>query len=558
MTLQQWADCLKLLPGYDCYRDARDCWFDHNAANTAVRFFETRLRHMKGEKKGQLIKLEMWQKAVLGAVFGWKKPDGTRRYREVFLYIPRKNGKTIFLAGIAVMLLVIGKEGGQEIYSAASETKQAKIAHDMAKSMVYQDVEITKRCKVYKDSIVSSNNEHVYTVLSAEAYSKHGFNASCILVDELHAHPNGELIDVLETSMNARKEPLIIYATTADYDRPSVCNKILEYARDVRDGVYQDKTFLPVLYMADENDDWEDEKTWYKANPNLGVSFDIEALRIHYRRAKRVTSDQNKFRRLYLNQRTQQVNRWIDLGEWDDCSGLRDGETPEEWRDRIIEAAQGLECWGGLDLGATSDLTAMTLLFDGEALGYDNAVVMLPWAWCPSDSIDAKDEKNQRLYWELVKRGFMMTTPGNVADYRFIREDINSIASEFKVEELAADRLFQGAQLCTELREEDGINVIDFGQGFLSMAAPVKDFEERIKGKRLIHGANPLLRWQAGNANTKEDPAGNLKPVKPGRNSSQKIDNIVCAIMALARYNIRMTEGGVSRYNNPNNRLLII
>ena len=348
---------------------------------------------------------------------------------------------------------------------------------------------------------------------------------------------NGDLVEVLKSSIGARAEPLTLYATTADHDRPSVCNELLEYAKSVRDCEYDAPSFLPVLYMADEGDDWQAESTWYKANPNLGVSISIDFLRSEALRAKRVISYQNTFRRLYLNQKTQQVNRWLDLGDWDDCAGLEDGETPEEWRDRIMAAAAGMSCHGGLDLGATSDLTALTLLFDGDELGYPGKVVLLPYAWCPSDSIEAKDEKNQRLYWELVKRGFMLTTPGNVADYRTIREDVVQISEEFTIQDLAADRLFQGAQLCTELREEDGINVIDFGQGFVSMAAPVKDFEERVKGKRIIHGGNPLLRWQAGNANTKEDPAGNLKPVKPARNSSMKIDNIVCGVMALGRYN---------------------
>lgn len=532
----EWKRLLGLLPRFDSFRDAGACRFDVEAANKAVRFFETRLRHLKGPKAGQLIKLEDWQKAVLGSIFGWKRPDGTRRFRKVFLYIPRKNGKTIFIAGIAVLMLACSSEGGQEIYSAASEKEQAKIAHDMAKGMVDKDPELSAILNPFKDCIVTKNGEHTYKAISAEAYSKHGYNASTILIDELHAHPNGDLVEVLESSIGARSQPLTLFATTADYDRPSTCNELLEYAMKVRDGAYADDEFLPILYMADQDDDWEKEETWRKANPNLGVSVPLEFFQAAYRKAKRIMSYQNTFRRLYLNQKTSQVNRWIDLADWDECAGLENNETPEEWRERIIEAAQGLPCHAGLDLGAVSDLCALTLLFDGNDLGYPDALVLLPYAWCPTDAIEKKSETNQVLYQQFVDRGFMLTTPGNVADYRTIRRHINEIANMFEVIDMPADRLFQGAQLCTELREEDGINIIDFGQGFYSMAAPVKDFEERVKAKRLIHGGNPLLRWQAGNAMVAEDPSGNLKPVKPARNSGQKIDNLVAGVMAIGRY----------------------
>lgn len=536
LTESQWFELFKLIPGYDCLRDADGYHFDCAAAQHVIDFFQTRLRHIKGPKAGQPIILENWQKAVLGCIFGWKNKDGSRRYREVFLYIPRKNGKTILIAGIAVMMLVCGSEGGQEIYSAAAEKEQAKIAHSMAKGMVEKDPDINSRVTIYKDYIETNTGNHIYRALSAEAYSKHGFNASCILIDELHAHPNGDLVEVLVSSTGARAQPLTFYATTADYDRPSVCNEKLTYAKSVRDGEFSAPEFLPVLFMAETSDDWESEETWRKANPNLGVSVPIEFFRAEYMKAKRILTHQNTFRRLYLNQQTQQVNRWIDLGDWDKCSGLKDGETPLEWRYRILGEAAGLPCHAGLDLGAVSDLTALTLLFDGESLGYPDSVVVVPFAWCPGDSIDAKTEKNQALYWSFSEQGLMDTTPGNVADYRYIRMAINDLGEQYRIQSIMADRLFQGAQLCIELAD-DGFDVVEFGQGFLSMAAPSKEFEERVKAGRIIHGGNPLLRWQAGNVNVKEDPSGNMKPVKPSKNSEQKIDNIVCAIMALAKYN---------------------
>lgn len=531
-TLSEWKGILACLPGYDSFRDAANCIFDVSAANKVIRFFETRIRHVKGKMAGKLITLEKWQKAILGAIFGWKQADGWRRYREIFLYIPRKNGKTIFIAGIAVLLLACSAEGGQEIYSAAAEKEQAKIAHEMAKGMVQQEKDLGDIITIYKDSLHVSNGGHFYKAISAEAYSKHGFNASAILVDEVHAHPNGELIEVLKTSTGARAQPLTFYATTADYDRPSVCNTLLEYAENVRDGIYCDAAFLPILYMARDDDDWRDPKVWKKANPNLGISVSVEFLEAECKKAERIVSYQNTFRRLYLNQRTAQVNRWIDLADWDACSGLENGETPQQWRERIYNAALGVPCWGGLDLGSVSDLTALALLFDGDYFDYPGALVVLPYFWCPEISIANKDEKNQALYQEWEMNGFLSTTEGNVTDYRTIRRDVLDISNHCPFIDLAIDRLYQGGQLATELLE-DGLKVKSFGQNFTDFTAPSKDFEIRVKSGRIIHGGNPMLRWQAGNVMVKEGDGETIKPVKPAKNSNQKIDGIVSTIMAL-------------------------
>lgn len=538
LSLDEWEALFRDgIAGYDPYRDSAGCWFDHESANKACRFFETRLRHVEGPLGGKLLKLETWQRKIIGAIFGWKREDNTRRYREVFFYVPRKNGKTFIIAGIAVLMLACSGEKGQQIYSAAADREQAKLCHSTAKQMITLDPELSRQMKLMQHCIETADGYHRYRALSSEANTKHGFNASTILVDEVHAHPNSELIDVLKTSTGARDQPLTFYTTTADFDRPSICNTLLDYAESVRDGVYEDAAFLPVVYKATDDDDWTDEAVWFKANPNLGVSVSLEFLRDECQKARRITSYQNTFRRLYLNQKTSQDNRWISLEDWDRCAGLDVDETPTQWRARIIAQAKGLPCYAGLDLGSVSDLTALTLLFDGDDLGYPGAVVLMPYAWFPGDSLDNKEEKNQILYQDFMEGKWVLTTTGNVADYAQIREDINSIVRDFDLIEIAVDRLFQGAQLCSELREQDQLNVIEFGQGFMSMAAPAKDFEERVKAGKVIHGGNPLLRWQVGNVVVKEDPHGNLKPVKPGRNSSQKIDNVVAAIMPLARYN---------------------
>lgn len=544
---KKWRDLLLLIPGYDPIATAGDAWFDIESAEKALQFFPELLRHVEGDQAGKPFVLQPWQQSFIGNLFGWKRVDSqgriVRRYRETFLYVPRKNGKTPLAAGICLYCLFCDDEPGAQVYSAAADKDQAALLYRHAKGMVEQEPELQGRAQIYtalKSIVRRDDPASAYRVLSADANTKHGGNSHCVLIDELHAQPNRELVDVLQTSMASlgRRQPLLIHITTADYQRPSICNEKYEYACKVRDQVLDDTSFLPVIYEVKAGEDWTKPDIWAKANPNLGVSVSLDYLERECKRAQETPTFENTYKRLHLNMRTEQDVRAIDMVKWKACghgygSG---GADPQEWRRSMLARLRGRPCYGGLDLGSTSDLTALALLFHAE----DLPLPLLPFFWVPAAAIERRVKRDRVPYDVWARQGFLKTTEGDITDYDTVRADLNELAGAYGIVELAVDRVFQGAQLCTQLAG-DGFEVIAFGQGFLSMAAPVKRFLELVAAAELDHGGNPVLTWMASNAATEDDPAGNQKFSK--KKSTEKIDGIVAGVMPLGRW-MATADGG--------------
>ncbi len=415
------------------------------------------------------------------------------------------------------------------MYGAAADKDQASLLYRQAKGMIEQEPELEKRAQIYKalKSIVRRDDEaSCYKVLSADANTKHGGNSHAVLIDELHAQPNRDLVDVLQTSMagQGRKQPLLILITTADFMRPSICNEKYEYACKVRDQIILDPSFLPAIWECKPGDDWTSPATWKKANPNLGVSVSLEYLERECKRAQETPTYENTFKRLHLNLRTEQDVRAVDMVKWKLCGH---GAEPVAWRQRMLEQLKGRPCFAGLDLGSTSDLTALVLYFPNE-----RPYPFLPYFWVPAATTEKRSRRDRVPYDQWVRQGFIEETPGDITDYDKVRADINGLAATFSIMELAVDRVFQGAQLCTQLGG-DGFNVLAFGQGFLSMAAPVKRVMELIAAGELDHGNNPVMTWMASNASTEEDAAGNHKWSK--KKSTEKIDGLVALTMGVGR-----------------------
>ena len=496
-------------------------YYDEQAAETAVDFFREVLVHVKGEKAGQPFELDTWQAdRIIRPLFGWKRTaDKTRRYRTVYVEIPRKNGKSSLGAGLALYLLCADGEEGAEIYSAASDREQAGIVFDVAKQMRARSQELRKRLKPFKNSLVYHAMAASYKVLSADAETKHGFNAHAILFDELHAQPNRKLHDVLTTSTGARRQPLTIFLTTAGYDRHSICYEVHQYAEQVRDGLLDDASFLSVIYSVDKDEPWDDPAVWAKANPGLGTSVKLEYLEEQAAKARASLAYQNTFRRLHLNQWTEQAERALDMDDWDACAGPVD-----------LEALRGQPCFAGLDLASSQDIAALVLDFP-EAPGH----LWVARFWIPADRIASptakRDPRIRERIAEWVAQGFIIATPGNVIDYDYIRKEINALHESVEIREIAYDR-WGATQLATQL-EGDGFTMVPFGQGFASMAAPTKELLALLPAQRLAHGGNPVLRWMAANFSVKQDAAGNMKPDK--ESSAEKIDGIVAGLMGLDR-----------------------
>lgn len=503
-------------------------YFDKEAADRAVSFIEKFITHTKGELTGQPLLMEKWQKEIVKKLFGWKnEKTNLRQYRTCLIMVGRKNGKTTLTAGIALYMLFADDERGSEIYAAAGDRNQAGLVHEIAKGMILNNAELSARAKVLRNSIVNESKGNYFQAISSDSKTKHGFNANCVIFDELHTQSNRDLWDTLLTSTGSRRQPLVIAITTAGYDKQSVCFEVYTYAKKVLDGSVKDDSFLPIIYEADIEDDITKEETWKKANPNYGVSLKKEYMKRESQKAIDIPSYMNTFRRLHLSQWTENEVKWMSDKDWMDCEGE-------------LGDLSGMECWGGLDLASTRDITAFVLLFR-----VDNIFKIKPYFFVPRDNAKARGDRDGVDYMSWISQGYMIATEGNVTDYSFVRKKINELSKKYRIQSLSYDR-WNSSQLVIDL-VGDGANMSPLGQGFASLSAPTKQLEKLILAKEIQHDGNPVLRWMMGNVQLEIDAADNHKPSK--KKSKEKIDGVAATIMALAEY---MTEekDGDSIYDN--------
>lgn len=505
--------------------------FDAAAAKRVFDFFSL-LRHSKGRWAGAPFDLQPWQKFVVGSLFGWKKSDGTRRFGVGHVEVGRKNGKTTLASGIGLALLVLDGEAGAEVYTCATKKDQAKLAHEESKRMVGATAGLKQRLVVYKDNINHPGSGSKYEPLSADGHKLDGLNASGAIMDELHAWKNRLLWDVMETSTGARDQPLFFVTTTAGYDRHGIWWERRELALKVLSGLVSDDSLFAYVATLDAEDDWKDPAVWVKGNPSLGVTVRVEELAKRCEEAQATPGKQNAFKRLRLNVPTDQAELWLDLDRWDRCRG-----------DEPLDEAglRGRPCFAGLDLSATTDLSALALLFPPSEEG--ERWKLLVRFWLPGDDLQQRCERDNVSYDVWADQGLVTLTAGNVIDYDVIEAQIKRDAETFELRELAFDRYFAN-QLVLRLMDE-GLEVVAFGQGFASMAGPTKEFEALVAAGNLDHGGNPVLRWQAGNAAVRQDPAGNRKPDKKA--SNRRIDGLVATLMALGRAMLASPEQAEAR-----------
>lgn len=493
--------------------------FDRAKADRVIRFFERCLVHSKGEWAGQPFVLAPWQREIVERVFGEVGSDGLRRYRTVYIEVPRKNGKSTFCAGLGVYLALADGEPGAEVFAAAVDREQAEVVFDEAKRMVQASSTLKAKCRIFKRSIVIQKTMSAFRVLSADSSTKHGLNVHGVLVDELHAHRNRDLWDVLVTGRGSRRQPLAVAITTAGSDRHGVCWELHEKARRIRAGEIEDPSFYGVIYAAAVGDDWRSEATWRTANPGYGISVQAQYLADECAAASQSAAYENAFRRLHLNQWTQQDVRYLPMARWDECAGTVD-----------LAALEGQPCYGGLDLSSTLDVTAWVKLFPRPG----GTLVVIPRFFLPSAHLGDRCRRDGVPYDQWARQGLVTLIDGEMIDYAWVREQIQADAERFDVREVAYDR-WGAAQLVQEL-EGAGMIVVQMGQGFASMSGPTKELLSLVMARRLIHGGNPMLRWMADCLEVRSDPAGNLKPSKPDRRmNSNRIDGIVALIMALDR-----------------------
>lgn len=517
--IEEWYPYLK---PWERHRSG-DFWFDIRDAQRVVRFIEGYCVHIKGELAGQPMLLDDWQKAALYECFGWKDAAGLRQYRKFWLEIPRKNGKSTLSSGIALYLLLCDREPGAEVYSAAADKDQARIVFNLARDICLYSDELTSRVEVLKNIIVNPDLNAFYKALSSDAFTKHGLNVHGIVVDEVHAQPDRELIDVLTTSTGSRRQPLEVYITTAGYDRNSICWELHDYAQKLIDGALEDHTFLPIVFAASPDDDWTDPAVWRKANPCLGTAKKLAYMEQQCQKAKNIPAYENTFKRLDLNIWTEQDVRWLPMSIW--LPAKPEIIDPFKTIGEIPEELLGKSCFCGLDLSKTTDLTALGFVFRTEN-GFKRLACHY---WAPAQKARERSKKDKVPYELWAKNGWLQLTEGAVVDYDVIREHIKALSEKLDIRQILIDR-WNSTQLATQLKS-DGLEVAFFGQGFASMSNPSKELETLLLAGKLIHDGNPVLTWNYANVSVKTDPAGNIKPDK--EKSTDRIDGAVATIMAL-------------------------
>lgn len=503
-------------------------YFDKKAAMRTIRFIE-KLKHTKGEWAGQRFRLEPWQQFVLWNIFGWNNADGTRRFRYAYIEIARKNGKTALSAGIGLYMLFADGESRPEVYSAATVKDQAKICFSDAAEIV-KATDLKNYLTPYRNSIVYELKGGTMKPLSSDYGTHDGLNPSCGIIDEFHAHKDSGMFDVIKSAFGARRQPLMFIITTAGFDKSGVCYAYRENVIKVLRGVNEDDSLFGIIYTLDDKSEWEDPKMWIKANPNLGVSLSADYL------ADQVKDAKNRPEAV-RNVMTKNVDLWVDAERtwilddvWLKCIGTT---APADLK--------GCACWGGLDLSNVSDITAYVLLFHEN-----DRFQLLPHFWIPEEKMLEKVRKENINYDKWAAEGYVTVTPGNVIDYDFVKADILRIVADYDLRTSAYDR-WNSSQTIIDLQNE-GMECNPFGQGYGSMSAPTKEFEKLVLTGKIEHFGNPVLRWMLASTLVKTDPAGNIKPDK--EKSTQKIDGIVAAIMALGEWMTAQADDESNPYEN--------
>ena len=504
-------------------------YFDERQADKAVGFFKY-LRHSQGPLAGERFDLTPEQAWVVREAFGWFRADGVRLYRVVYIEVGRGNGKSQLGAGIAGKLLFADGELNPEVVGAASDRRQAtKICLNRLKAMVRSSPDLKSRAEIIqreiraKATIGEVVSEGFYEATSSDVASAWGGSPHGLVVDELHTQPNRDLWDALVTGMGKRKQPMAWALTTAGWDRESLAWEMHELTRQVSDGEVQQSNFLGVVWAAPEDADWTDPETWRLANPMLeGVegsgitssgapaAITISYLREECEKAKAIPAFQNTFRTMYLSQWVGQETRFIPLDVWDK------NNEPAQPAKRMA--------FGGLDLASTTDLAAFTVVSMR-----DGKVDVDVHFWAPQEGLRERMRRDRVPYDLWAREGFMTLTPGATIRHEAIRQKVNEAAVTYNLKDVGYDR-WNSSELVTNL-QDDGVEMVDVGQGMSSMSAPTKELLRLVLEQKLRHGNNPVLRWMVNNTQATVDAAGNVKPDK--KRSASRIDGVVSTIIAI-------------------------
>jgi len=497
----------------------RGCWFDLAAADRRRSFYAKFIRHSKGEFAGRPFELLDWQwLSCLGPLYGWKRPDGTRRYRRFEWWVPKKNGKSTTAAAMVIDALIVDGEIGAHAFGAAKDREQAGIVFEEAKAMVEQSPELRNRLRVIETTkrIVYPETRSFYKVLSQEAHkSGHGINASFAIIDELHVVTR-EMYQTLRYAGAARRQPLFGSISTAGDDLTSLGRERYLYSKRVFTEEIEDDELLVYIAEADSDAQWKNRKQWQKANPSLGTTITLASFEADFREAEQASpAAQANFRQLRLNLWQESNFTWFDLDAWDACRIDIDFE-------QLV--SQGF--WAGLDLASKMDLTAFVKIFR-----QGDQYLLIPRFWCPEEADTRRQQKNLTLLQPWMAAGYIKATRGNVADYDQIEKDLLEDAEVYHLQGLAFDP-WNATQVASHLQDQ-GLKLLEFPQTLRNYNEPMQEFEKLVLARKIRHDGNPVMRWMIKNVSVRKDSNGNVRPDKD--KSKDKIDGVTAGLMGLSQ-----------------------
>lgn len=497
-------------------------YFDQKKAQSAIIFFSL-LVHTKGKLAGQKLKPEPWQQFIIASLYGWRRLDnGKRRFRKAYIQVARKNGKSFLAAGVSLYDLIT--EPGAEVYSAATKKDQARIVFDDAKKTVQYSKDLKKYIKPLAHSLTCADGS--MKPLASDSNTLDGLNPSCAIIDEYHAHKTTELLDVIDTGMRARQQPLMFIITTAGNNRNAPCFEEYENCKKLLSGVdgYENEEYFCIMYELDKGDDWKIEQNWYKANPNLGVSVELDAMRAAYREALLSSTKETAFRTKNLNEWMNIAEAWITEQRWSKCY--------QRFSEKKLDK---LRCWGGIDLSKRLDFTVLTWYFDiGNGKRYAKH-----YFYIPEGQIDAKMKQDSYRIHQWIREGYIKATPGDTQDFSFMYNQICEDSKKYEIEEIAYDRNL-AEHLIQNLESE--FNCVEFSQSIIGMSEPSKAWEQAVAEGKIIDN-NPVMAWMVSCTTVKPDANGNIKPIKPDTNkTSKRIDGVITSIMANNRLEVSLAD----------------
>ncbi len=504
--------------------DLSKYYFDEIEAKQAVTFIEKFCKIVDGKKAGQPLILLDWQKEFVSNLFGWKKlSDGYRKFNQVFLFIPRKNGKTVFSVAVSLYVLLLDGEEFSQCYFAGADREQARLAFDVLKAMIDKEPKFRAALKPLLNSVRYPKTNSFFKVISSDAKTKHGFNTHFALIDELHAHPNDELYQVLSTSVGARIQPIVMSITTAGSNKNHICFELYDYSKKLIEGIILDDSFLPFVFEGNPDLEIDDIENLKLANPSLGVGVSLEYLLNAAKKAKNIPTQLEAFKQLHLNLWVDSHTSFIKSYQWNECL--------EDFDDSELE---GEDCFMSYDLSSNKDLTSINLLFPPTLKR--KRFRTISYNFLPYDSaLEKQNISAGRIFlnWAEDPKNNLFLTINKTTDFDFVLEKVEEINSKYKVKQITYDR-FLSNYMNQEISKIVDCELIEFNQNFKNFSPATKYFEGMVLEKSISHNDNKVLSWCISNVKIMQDNHENIKPIK-GK-SSDKIDSAIALIMNVGQY----------------------